>query len=293
MRDEFRRQGDAVREETFTRSAKEDLSVIHDWAVPEDGDVDDLDLVARANPFSAMDVEALREERESPSWEFGHWRRFSCNLPTRSEFAAITEAEWFGAEVDDEIPEGEQLDVGVDVGWKYDTTGIQPLWIRDSSYRLFDRGVTLTPPKDGDSLHPDAIKHALVEINARNPIRRVVMDVSNALDVAAWIEDEFACELVDRGQTNKFHCEDYERFMEALRQGWLKHSGDEGLTRHVLNAIARPATYGDLRFDRPSSSRTNQAKQDLRVIDRLTAAAMVHTSAAVDLKQGDASFALA
>ena len=97
----------------------------------------------------------------NPDWNLGHWRRLTCNLPTRSELAAITESEWFGAEVDDEIPEGEPVSVGIDIGWKHDTTGIQPLWCRDSEYRLLDQGVTLIPPRDGNSLHPDMIKSAL------------------------------------------------------------------------------------------------------------------------------------
>jgi phage terminase large subunit-like protein len=291
QRERMRQMADELeREETFTR-ARGASFVLHDWSVPEDGDADDLELVAKANPLSAVTVSVLREERESPDWNLQHWRRLTCNLPTRSELAAITEDEWFSAQVDDEIPEGEPVDVGIDFGWKADTTAIQPLWCRDADYRLFDQGVTLVPPQNGNSLHPDQIKHAVVKIHARNPIRRFVIDISNAYDIAAWIEDEFSsAELIDRGQSNKFHCEDYERFMEALRQGWLHHTGDQLLTRHVLNAVARPATYGDLRFDRPSLSRQDAVKQKQRVIDRLTAAAMVHTSAAVDLKQGEASF---
>ena len=109
------------------------------------------------------------------------------------------------------------------------------------------------------------------------------MDTSNGMDIAAWIEDELGCEVVDRGQSNAYHCADYKSFMEALRQGWLKHTRDENLTRHALNAIARPATYGDLRFDRPHRSRESRHKQDVRVIDALTAAAMVHTEAASEI----------
>jgi phage terminase large subunit-like protein len=287
QRERMRQMAQEVeRGETFTRAIG-DSFVLHDWSVPEDGDSDDLALVARANPLSAVDVDVLREERESPDWNLQHWRRLTCNLPTRSEHAAITEDEWFSAQVDDEIPEGEPVSVGIDFGWKGDTTAIQPLWCRDEEYRLLDQGVTLTPPRNGNSLHPDEVKNAILRVNQRNPIHKFVIDISDAYDVHAWLEEEFsAADIVDRGQSNKHHCEDYDRFMEALRQGWLKHTGDQDLTRHVLNAIARPATYGDLRFDRPSLSRTDAIKQYVRVIDRLTAAAMVHTDAAYELIAG-------
>lgn len=82
------------REETFIRAASDEL-VLHEWAVPESGDVDDIELVARANPFSGVTVEALQSKHDSPTMTPGHWRRFVCNLPTRGESAAIQEAEWF------------------------------------------------------------------------------------------------------------------------------------------------------------------------------------------------------
>jgi phage terminase large subunit-like protein len=283
QRDRMRQMAQEVeREEVFTRAVG-DAFVLHDWSVPEDGDSDDLGLVARANPLSSVTVATLRDERESPDWNLQHWRRLTCNLPTRSDMAAITEAEWFEAEVERDIPAGTEVEVGIDLGWKNDTTAIQPLWIRSDDYRLLGKGRVIVPPRNGNSTHPDEIKRAILELNTRTPIKRVVMDTSNGMDIAAWIEDELGCEVSDHSQSNAFHCADYKTFMEALRQGWLKHTRDENLTRHALNAIARPATYGDLRFDRPHRSRESRHKQDVRVIDALTAAAMVHTEAASEL----------
>jgi hypothetical protein len=66
---------------------------------------------------------------------------------------------------------------------------------------------------------------------------------------------------------------DYSYFMEALREGTLKHSGDPGLTRHVLNATVRIMPLGDAVFARPGASRTvNASFRDRRQIDALVAA---------------------
>jgi hypothetical protein len=73
---------------------------------------------------------------------------------------------------------------------------------------------------------------------------------------------------------------DYEKFMEALRTGWLKHSGDKSLTAHALNAVAQLLPLGGARFARPAGGRGNNSMQDQRVIDALIAAAMVHCVAA-------------
>ena len=101
---------------------------MHEWAVPEDGDAEDLVLVAEANPFSGVTVATLTRKRSSPTMTLAHWRRFVCNLPTRTVSSAITEAEWFAAAVDDEIPEGEPIWLGADLAFKWDTTALVPLW---------------------------------------------------------------------------------------------------------------------------------------------------------------------
>lgn len=271
------------REGSFLRAVSGGV-VLHEWAVPEDGDVEDMELVKTANPFSGVTVDALREKFDSPTMTLGHWRRFVCNLPTRSDHAAIQEKEWFEASTDAEIPAGEPVWVGLDVGWKWDTTAAVPLWIRDDHFRLLGPASILEPPRDGTSLDPNLVERALIEIHGRNPVHTIVMDMSRAEQLATWIEAELGATVIDRGTNNVAAVEDYEKFMEALREGWLRHSGDAGLTRHALNAIARVLPMGDARFDRPAQNR-NSSEQDRRVIDALIAAAMVHSIAAANSPQ--------
>jgi phage terminase large subunit-like protein len=266
---------DLDRQETFVRAAS-DRVVLHEWSVPEKGDVDDVALVKRANPFSGVTEADLDLKRTSPTMTLAHWRRFVCNLPTRSENAAIQEAEWYAAGTTDAIPKGQSIAVGADIAWKWDTTAIVPYWHRDSDYRLFGVPKILTPPRDGTSLDPAEVERAFIEIHERNPIHTVVMDVSRAEQLGMWIESELGATVVDRAQTNQFAVEDFDRFMEALRAGWLKHPNDQEFTRHVLNAVARVLPHGDARFDRPSQTRQS-SEQDRRVIDALTAASQVHS----------------
>lgn len=257
---------------------------LHEWAVPEGANVEDMKVVKAANPFSGITLETLREKRSSATMTLAHWCRFVCNLATRSALSAITEAEWHKARTSEEIPVGESVWAGLDVGWRHDTTALVPLWIPEWEHRLLGPAVILVPPRDGTSMSPDEIKAALLNLHDRNPIHTLVMDTSNANDLADWAATELDITVVDRGQSNSFQVNDYEKFMEALRQGWLKHTGCPGLARHVLNAIARMLPGGDARFDRPHTSRLGQrGQQDTRVIDALTAAAMVHATAAAEL----------
>lgn len=262
----------------FTRAVRAG-AVMHEWAVPPDGNVDDLELVKEANPFSGVSVEYLREKRDLPGMTVAHWSRFTCNLASRAENAAIQEREWWAAKAEEQIPKGEPIWLGLDVAWKWDTTAAVPLWWRDDEFRLLGPARVLIPPRDGSSLHPSFVERMLVEIHERNPLHTVVMDTSRAEQLASWISDEFGATVFDRQQTNALAVEDYNHFMEALRQGWLRHSGDLDLSKHALNAIARVLPHGDARFDRPKDGRIG-GDQAVRVIDALTAAAMVHSMAA-------------
>ncbi len=269
---------DVERGETFLRAASEHL-VLHEWAVPAKGNVEDLELVKRANPFSGITVADLKVKRTSPTMTLQHWRRMNCNLPTRSEKAAIQEAEWFDVATTQRIPPGERIWLGLDFGWKWDTTAAVPLW-EGPEFRLLGPARILVPPRNGTMLEPQKVKDALIEIHAANPIHTVVMDMTSAADIAAWISDELGVEeIIDRGQGNEAACLDYERFMEGLRTKRLRWSApNPGLTRHVLNAVTRTLPGGKARFDRKSSAREG-GDQESRVIDALQAAGMVNSSA--------------
>lgn len=270
---------DVKRRTCFVRAASPQI-VLHDYAVPDKADVEDLAVVKSANPFSGITVETLREKRHSPTMTLGHWSRFTCNRATRGDQSAITESEWSAAATDEQIPEGEPIWLGLDVAWKHDTTAMVPLWMRDERFRLLGRATVLTPPRDGNSLKAALVEQALRDIHARNPIHTVVMDPTKAEQLAQWIRDEIGAEVVERSQTDKFAVMDYERFMEGLRTGTLVHSNDRDLTKHAMNAIARLLPGGRTRFDRPSTTRQG-GDQERRVIDALTAASMVNTSAVV------------
>jgi phage terminase large subunit-like protein len=248
--------------------------VLHEWMVESDEACSDMAAVKAANPLQTITEAGLAEDFASPTMDLGAWKRLKCNRPTRSVQSAITDKEWDDAETTDEIPAGAEIDVGLDVAFKWDTTALVPLY-QTPGYRLLGPATVLIPPRDGSSMHPDEIKNAFLELTAEYRVGTVVMDIHNAEDIAAWIEDDLHVTVIDRQQGNKAMVADYNAFMDGLRNGTLKHTGCSDLRSHVLHAIARRLPGGDYRFDRHSTARTNVREQDRRVIDALTAAAMV------------------
>ena len=278
-RERIRLQATRVsRRGAFTRYEAPGI-VVHEWAVAEESDPADFRAVKAANPFSGITASSLREKYARPTMTMAHWLRFVCNRPTRGTAAAIQDAEWLDARSDAPVPAGDPVWLGLDVAWKWDTTAAVPLWWDGPGNRILGPASIIVPPRDGRSIHPDEVKAALRAIHRRNPVRTVVMDMSDARDLAAWIADELGAEVVDWPQSISAQVVEFQRFTEALRSGSLRHSGDEGLSRHVLNAIARVLPSGDPIFSRPSESRRDIEAQDRRVIDALKAAAMVNAAA--------------
>jgi phage terminase large subunit-like protein len=282
-----RRGGDRKRDGAFQRVASDSL-VMHEFMVVSDEACTDLTAVKEANPLSSITVEALREDFDSDTFDLGDWKRLKCNRPTRSAQTAITDSEWDKAEAGIPWVEGETIDLGLDVAWKWDTTAFAQLW-KGPNYRLLGPAEIIKPPRDGSTLHPDEIKNAFEEIADRNAVASVVMDTSKAEDTAAWLEEQ-GVTVIDRGNTNQPAVQDYEAFMEGLRNDTLKHTGHPGLRAHVLNAIARRLPGGDRRFDRASVVRQNVKAQDRRVIDALTAAGMVVYLSTLDTEPAESVY---
>jgi phage terminase large subunit-like protein len=264
------------RDGAYTRAESLD-SVLHDWTVPAEADVEDMAVVKAANPLSTITEDHLAKKRRSPVMTEIHWRRFVCNQAVRGEETAINPAEWGALLSHEEIPAGAPVWLGVDFGWKHDTTAIVPLWLKGPEERVFGRPAILTPPRDGSFLEPAEIKQAFRDMAHSYSVQEIVMDPDRGAEIAAWLRDDFGVEPTVHGQGVEMF-DAYERFMEALRNGWLRHPGDDEFTEHVLNAVAKVFPDGRARFDRPSSSRA-QAGQRRRVIDALIAAAMVNRSA--------------
>ena len=280
-RDKIRENApEASRRPGFTRVVYDNL-VMHEYRVHPDADVTDFTVVKAANPLRQITPKSLAKKYASPTMKLTHWRRMTCNLPTVGHTTAVTEAEWLRANPDDDdhsIPENQRIWLGFDYAPKWDTTAAVPFWMPELNRRIFGPALVLVPPMNGDAIDSGQIKRGLVVIHQRNPIDTVVMDISRAEMLAAWMEETLGCRVIDRSQSNTAAVEDYALFIEALANDWIRHQGDQALSRHVLNAIAKTLPFGDTRFDRPSSSRQG-GNQFQRVIDALTAASMVHTEA--------------
>jgi phage terminase large subunit-like protein len=246
---------------------------LHRWALEEGQNVEDLDLVKAANPLRSLTRDKLQAALESESFDRAHWSRMVCGVPVRGEQSAVSQQEWKRLRPG-EIPAGEPIVAGLDLGWRHDTTAIGPVWVPALTRRVIGRPKILVPPRDGTSLPFTDIKDAFLGVHERNPIEIVAMDPSaGGRVVAEWLQDPdegIGCRVVEVSPGNIAQAKVYDTWMESVREQWIEHPHDPELDAHVLNAIAKPISHDRYRFDRPTPSRAAKF-QDQRVIDALIA----------------------
>lgn len=249
--------------------------VLHEWALDHGEDRDDMATVKTANPSSWQTVEKLAERHRSPSTTPWQWGRFACGIWEKGEKTAISPVEWASARVEDAIPDGETVTLGVDLGWKWDTTAIVPLAKIGDAFR-FGVPVILVPPRDGTSLPVSAVFGAIEDFCRRYRVERVVLDpaadgehlaqrIEGELDFdgpsggspqflgwlgepESWVEPRARPQVTAHSQKARPMSEAAQRFTALLREGRLEHPGDDAFTAHVLAAVAKSLPDGSWRF---------------------------------------------
>lgn len=291
---EFENIRAAIREKAETRErdgchlrAAGRSIVYHEWMVPSVEQARDLDAVKGANPLSTITVDDLVDKLASETLDFGEdWLRLTCNIPARSSDTAVPEAEWDACETQNRIPKGVPVLVGADFAWLEDSTAITPVWVKDPKFRLFGDPIVFEPPGSGVMIDAGEVKESFRELHERNPIEAVVMDPAKAQDIAQWLSGELGLLVITRSQSNSFAAEDYEHFIEGVRERWIRHTGDPTFRRHVLSAIRARLPSDKHRFDRPRTQRKHRDRRRV-LIDALQAAAMVNTHIALFRPQTD------
>ena len=250
--------------------------VYQEYALDPGDDVTDMAVVKRANPASWQTEQALRDRFEDPGQTLQRFKRFACGLWVRSEGSAIQPEEWDAlAQPGVEIPPGSPVWVGWDNAIRGpDTTALVPLWMKSADERIFGDPVVLTAPKDGFISDLD-VEKALKAMAERWKIERIVYDPeAGAYSLALRLEraSTAGASIGTLRVPLKISKADV-RFLEAVREKRIVHSGDPVFRNHVLNAVEQSVSSdGRWKFGRPRGTRVPT--------DALRAASMVHHRAA-------------
>lgn len=265
------------REECYRYATSEDGGyTLHEWALEPDEDRDDMEVVKRANPAPWQTPERLYARFSSPSMKPWQWARFACGVWLQGENRAIGPVEWGACAAEPVEPTG-MVRLGLDIGWKIDTTAVVAHWIDDDGVAHLSPARVLVPPlEQGVALRKDAVLKAVEAMRDEYGATEVVLDPENDGEVVAQDLEDLGFDVVAHSQKPDVMAQAAERFYAAIREGKIRHPRDPKLTRHVLNAIEKRTDNGKWRF-------VKESKQSRKVIDALIAACMAHNVAVSEL----------
>lgn len=236
--------------------------VLHEWAVPDGEDTDDLEVVKRANPASFVTVESLRERRESASTQERDWLRYACNRWVNQTDPWLPPGAWEAcADPDVCIPAGVPVWLGVDVGIRKDASAVAVVYPNPAgrvvvSARVFD------PPARGH-LDLGVVEQEIRDLADRHHVQSVSYD-RWAFERSAQVLSDEGLLMVEFPMTNERTVPASARLYEAVLSGRLAHDGDPILASHVNAGTVRSTERG-LRISKGKARRRIDALVALMV----------------------------
>jgi phage terminase large subunit-like protein len=216
---------------------------LHEWALDPDQDRSNMAIVKQANPAPWHTKKALLSLYRSPSMKPWQWGRFACGVWLSGEDSAISETEWRAcADPDCEIPaDAKGVFVGIDLGWKWDTTAIVPVWkADDSDLAIVGEPRIVVPPRDGTATPFERIWEPIEELSKDFAEVQFVLDPeAGGEQLAQTIESELGVEPAIHSQKTTPMQLAAQRLSEAISERRIAHPDDPTLNAHVLAAAAK------------------------------------------------------
>ncbi|MEJ7893535.1 MAG: terminase large subunit [Solirubrobacteraceae bacterium] len=202
-----------------------------EWAVPDDGDVDDPEAVKQANPASWLTLEALADQREAlPDIAF---RRFIANQISAKESAWLPPGAWQACVGVPTFTDGESVWVGVDVGGERSASAV--VWVNGEGHV----GCSIFHGDGGVLDCADQVR----ELAERYRVVECAFDPWRFGAPAAELERErLTMTVFPQSDSRMIPCS--QRLYDALVQGDLVLPDDELFARHAADAIARHGRRG-------------------------------------------------
>ncbi len=222
--------------------ARDDSFAMFEWAASEGADLDDISVVADANPASFVTEAKLRRIKASPSMTATRWARYHANVWTPAADQWLPPGTWDACFEDGaDIPEGSDVVVGVDVGIKKDSSAV--VWMhKRSDERIVVKATVFAPQGDGP-LDLSKLEGAIRDLADRYRVMSVSYDRWSFERSAQMLSDEGLL-MVDFPMTNERTVPASTRLYEAIQQHRVVHDGDPVLAAHVKAGATRDTERG-------------------------------------------------
>lgn len=212
---------------------------------------------------SWLDVERLVEEVEDPTTSDSDAKRFYLNQPATMAGERWMDGDRWAKALEgwEPIPDHAEVCLAFDGSWNNDSSAIVVVTL-ERPHRLDVVDVWESPPDDPEWQVPiEDVEDAIRAACRRWKVREISADPYLWARSLQILEGE-RLPVVVFPQSPSRMIPATRMFLDAVVNGWLVHSPDERLTRHVLNAVLKTSSRGGQIF---KDSKTSPRKIDLAV----------------------------
>ena len=220
------------------------------YGAPADAAIDDEKIWRACNPASWIKLKDLKRQLADPGLGELEFRRLHLNIWTAARDAWLPDGCWAGLRTDQQIPEGAEIYLGVDIGIKHDTTAV--CW----AHRLEDGRILLcvhvwSADPDlaahthvrGGKIRLEQIEAFILELKQRYRVREVAYD-PRFFERSAELLEQAGLTMVEYMQNSRPMGDAYQSFYQHAAEGLLCHDGDPIFAAHIEATAADKTEHG-------------------------------------------------
>lgn len=206
-------------------------------------DPEDEEAWQHANPASWITPEVLRQQAASPTVDELAFRRLHLNMWTKTRDAWLPAGLWDSLGCDDEIPEGADVVVAVDVGLVHDSTAVAVAHKRDDGTILVEAKVWAARDDavahvvlPGGRVDLEVIEMHIEALAEKYQVREVVYD-PRFFERSAQSLAAAGLTTAPVDQSSRRMLEAYSAAYIAAVERRIRHTRDPVLSRHFESVI--------------------------------------------------------
>jgi phage terminase large subunit-like protein len=237
VRKRMKEEATAVKQRGAFLRAVSDTTVLHEYAVPEGRDPENLREVKKANPLKAITIPMLQRKHSSPAMTAAHWRRFVCGIPNNLE-SWIEPAMWDRLQADlGNVAEGDEVYVAVKVS---EGVGIGLAAVRGDRVAVKLHNI---PAPVGSRVPLAAVENAIRQLRQRYRVVDVAYDADQFLRPAEILAEE-GFPMSEVPQRARRLSQATSTMWRLISSGLLTHDGDPELRSQVLAGRTKETIQG-------------------------------------------------
>lgn len=214
--------------------------VLHEWALEESDDLDDMELVAEANPASWQSPQALARRRKSPSMTPWRWKRFACGIWTDVEEPWIDEAEWDACRGEVLLDRASHWTLGIDIGQVFDSSGVVTVGMVDGKLHVRSR---IWSPEPGRPITIGEVEAHVMREAETGRVREIGYDPMR-FNRSAEVLEERGLRMIEFPQSHSRMVPASNTLYDLIREGNIVHDGGSLFKQHVMAGVAAETDQG-------------------------------------------------